>query len=89
MKKQKPMLAKIDGVDMKSLPKIPFVGDEPIDGYHEIDSLFVDSSGFGQRGEMALTIDQFIEKIKAGLAYGVTDAGQFQVYVGVFERVKE
>jgi len=86
METKKPMVAKVDGVNMTSLPKVPFVGNEPIKGWHEVDSLFVDSSGFGQRGEMALTQGQFIEQIKAGLAYGVTEAGQFQVHVGVFEK---
>ena len=87
MRKQKPMLAKQNGVDMETLPKIPFVGDEPIKGWREIDNLFVDSSGFGQRGEPALTQGQFIELIKAGFGYGVTEAGQFQVRVGVFEKI--
>ena len=86
MKLQKPMLAKENGVDMKTLPQIPFVGDEPIKGWREVDSLFVDSSGFGQRGEAALTVGQFIEQIKIGFGYGVIEARQFQVYVGVFER---
>jgi hypothetical protein len=87
MKKQKPMIAEVDGMDMESLPKIPFVGDKPIKGYREIDSLFVDSSGCGQRGEMALTIGQFLEKMKVGLFYGVTEVGQFQAHVGVFEKI--
>lgn len=86
MQTKKPMLAKENGVDMTTLPQIPFVGDKPIKGWREIDSLFVDSSGCGQRGEPALTIGQFVEQIKAGFGYGVTDAGQFQVHVGVFER---
>ena len=82
---KQPMLAKENGIDMTSLPKIPFIGDKPIKGWRKIDSLFVDSSGLGQRGEPALTQGQFVKQIKAGLAYGVTEAGQFQVRVGVFE----
>lgn len=51
-----------------------------------IETLFVDSSGFGGVAEAALTIDQFHHRIKAGFGYGVVDAGQFQVHVGVFEK---
>lgn len=85
MKSKKPMLAVKDG---QQLSDIPFVGSDPIKGWNEIDNLFVDSFGFGQIGEPALTTDQFFAKIKAGLAYGVTEFGQFQVHVGVFEKVK-
>ena len=83
MKKQKPMLATKDG---ERLFGVPFVGDKPIKGWRETDNMFVDSSGFGKPGEPALTIEQFYKQIKAGLAYGVTEAGQFQVHVGVFEK---
>jgi len=51
-----------------------------------IDTLFVDSSGFGGPGEPALTIEEFHSKIKAGFGYAIVEAGQFQVYVGVFRR---
>ena len=83
MKYEQPLQAIRDGENLMS---IPFVGDEPIEGWQEIDNLFVDSSGFGRAGEPALTIDEFYKQIKAGLAYGVTEAGQFQLYVGVFEK---
>ena len=66
---------------------IPSVNAKTCKGFKEVDSLFVDSSGFGEIGEAALTIDQFYAKVKAGLYYGVTDAGQFQVHVGVFEKI--
>jgi hypothetical protein len=49
----------------------------------------VDSSGFGQPGELALTGAEFfaaIRKIGPGKAYAIVEAGQFQVVVGVFER---
>ncbi len=48
---------------------------------------FVDSSGFGERGEAALTIDQFVDLLKPWLSYGVVGHGQFQVKVGVFRKV--
>lgn len=83
MKRSKPLVAKSDGQDMTG---IPFIGDQRHKQWELIDELFVDSSGFGQSGEPALTIDAFRAKIKAGLGYAVIDAGQFQVYVGVFKR---
>jgi hypothetical protein len=47
-------------------------------------AFFVDSSGFGQRGEPALTISEFIEQLKPGLGYGIVSVGQFQVKIGAF-----
>jgi hypothetical protein len=54
---------------------------------------FVDSSGFGELIEAALTIDQFVDVLKPHddngieLGYGVVEVGQFQVKVGVFRKV--
>ena len=50
----------------------------------ETDRFFVDSSGWGQEDEPALTINQFLKKIKAGKYYAIIEAGQFQVYVGEY-----
>jgi hypothetical protein len=47
----------------------------------------VDNSGCGQEGEMALTFDQFITKVRAGFYYGISDVGQFQVYISEFKRI--
>jgi len=44
----------------------------------------VDNSGFGQVGEMALTIGQFLGKVRQGFYYGITGVGQFQVYVSEY-----
>jgi hypothetical protein len=49
----------------------------------------VDSSGFGEAGEPALTLRQFLGKIKTGCGYAITEAGQFQVYIGEFEKTAE
>ena len=76
-----PKQAKIDG---EALADMPSVDKNNCGNWNLIDTLFVDNSGFGQDDEPALTIDQFYKKIKAGYAYGVIDAGQFQVMVGVF-----
>jgi hypothetical protein len=46
--------------------------------------IFVDSSGWGNPGETALTVDQFIAMVPAGFGYAVVEAGQFQVCVRAF-----
>lgn len=62
-------------------------------GYKLVKEWFVDSSGFGQEGEAALTIDQFQVEFDAFVAgYSkpltpkITGQGAFQVYVGLFEK---
>ena len=56
--------------------------------------LFVDSSGFGQPNEPALTIDQLISLMakllsnKPSLGFGIVSEGQFQITIGVFENVR-
>lgn len=80
---KRPTIAKEDG---QRLQHIPSLGDYRPKGWTLIDALFVDSSGFGDSSEPALTIDQFYNKVKAGFGYAVIEAGQFQVYIGVFER---
>ncbi len=66
---------------------IPDIGDNHPDGWELEEELFVDSSGFGDEGEPALTIDQFTKKIKAGYGYATIEQGQFQVHVGVFKKI--
>lgn len=64
------------------------------DGWELTEELFVDSSGFGSPGEPALTIPAFTREVERlrkedpGVGFGITDVGQFQVYVGVYHRVK-
>ena len=58
-----------------------------------IETLFVDSSGFGREGEAALTVEQFKEKVhdilenyKGENVYGaITGEGQFQVYITLYQ----
>ena len=72
-----------------------------VDNNHELDSewwavndakWFVDSSGFGRPNEPALTIDAFVAELRAYVAehpshgFALIGVGQFQVYVGAFER---
>ena len=64
------------------------------DEWEETDqSWFVDSSGFRQAGESALTMEQFREALVAYAqehpehGYGLSGVGQFQVYVSAYRRV--
>lgn len=61
-------------------------------GYELIDELFADSSGFGQDNEPALSVNQFERRIAelvrehGTLTAKITQAGMFQVYVGLFKK---
>ena len=59
-------------------------------GYKLIDKLFVDSSGFGEKGEGALTTEEleiklfdFCSEYKNIYTF-ITGIGQFQIYLGVY-----
>ncbi len=59
----------------------------------EFKKLFVDSSGWGEEGEPALTAEQFAREASdlvatthESLYWGVTEAGQFQIYVTAYKR---
>ena len=62
-------------------------------GYSLIVELFCDSSGFGSPDEPAMTPSQLIDELKRitnerGTVYtAITGQGQFQVYVGVFQKL--
>lgn len=54
------------------------------DGY-----LFVDSSGFGRRGEGALSVEEFVDwlyKSGDGFGFGIVEAGQFQVVIAAYQK---
>jgi len=63
------------------------VGNDNILGYDLIETYFVDSSGWGTECEIALTFNNFLNKVKAGFYYGIKEAGQFQVYIGEYKKV--
>ena len=71
-----------------SLP-FPFIGDYVPKGFRKVKEYFVDSSGFGRPGEPALTVDEFVEKIKVDRGCAITEAGQFQVYVAEYFKAKK
>jgi len=63
-------------------------------GYKLIKEFFVDNSGWGSSNEPALTSDRFIRDLADLLKENpscysfITNCGQFQVYVGIFKKVK-
>ena len=81
---QEPLTAFVDGD--KAVLKCPKLGDYVPDGWTLKEKLFVDNTGWGSEGEPALTVKQFLAKVKEGLGYAIVEEGQFQVYIGVFEK---
>ena len=78
--------------DLKAMPPFPFpsVGDYVAPGWERTaNSFFVDSSGFGQSGEPALTAREFLAQIKPGYGYAIIEEGQFQVKVAEYKKEKE
>ena len=66
---------------------------EKLTGLKEVDTLFVDSSGFGDEHEPALTVNAFqaevnklVKKYRGRLYAGLTGIGQFQVYITFFRK---
>lgn len=62
----------------------PFLGTHVPRGWVMVNTYFVDSSGFGDEDDPALTHEQFLEKLQIGRGYAIIEAGEFQVYVGEF-----
>jgi hypothetical protein len=69
------------------LRQMPFLGTYEPEGWNKVEELFVDSSGFGAPDEPAMTQEQFLKAVKPGLGYAITEAGEFQVYVGVYKPI--
>ncbi len=69
--------------DMKMFIDADFDGLE----FEQVDSHFVDSSGFGKKGEPALTADEFLEKVKAGRFYAIIGIGRFQIHIGEYIKI--
>ena len=90
-----PLLLAEPSVVRPSFP-FPFLGDYVPPGWTKTDEeWFVDSSGFGQESEPALTVVAF-KKVLAeyvhdfpGRGFGITSAGQFQVYVAAYALATE
>jgi hypothetical protein len=79
--------------DTQQVPfPFPFLGDYIPKGWKLVDELFVDASGFGAEDEPALTVRSFLALLKKDVedgnpyGYAITQAGQFQVYVGRYKK---
>ena len=70
------------------LDKIPNIGDFRPKQFKLIQEFFVDASGFGAQGEAAITFQEFVKQAKIGKAYAIIAAGQFQIWVGEFEKME-
>ena len=82
-----------DEVDLLQRFPFPFLGDYVPDGWELVETFFVDTSGFGTDHEPALSERQFREVLKDTIAthrhqgWAITEAGQFQAYVGQYRQV--
>lgn len=85
-KGKQPYIAKCNGDP--NVFGCPNFGNYRPKGWQLGETYFVDNSGFGSEGEPALTPRQFGFKVKEGFGYAIIEAGQFQVYIGEFERVR-
>jgi hypothetical protein len=82
--------------EIRTYPPFPFpnLGSHRPKGWKLVDELFVDSSGWGAGDEPALSVRQLVAKLLELQAsdktygYGIIETGQFQLYLGVFERRK-
>lgn len=61
---------------MAGTEKIPFLGDYVPKGFYLLEELFVD--------EPAMTLERFLSSLEIGKGYAIREAGEFQVYVGVY-----
>lgn len=77
-----------DATTFEDIRHIPNFGDYRPKGWKLVETYFVDSSGFGAPNEPALTIDEFMNKLKKGHGYAIVEAGQFQVYIAEFVKTR-
>ena len=81
--------AREQGLEPSFEPPIPGLGEYIPAGWQLQAIVFCDSSGFGNDSEAALSVAEFehYRAMHPEYAYGVIDAGQFQVHVGAFLQV--
>lgn len=66
----------------------PMIGDYEPKGWKAVgEPLFVDTSGFGEPGELSLTLPQLLDELKQGRGYAFIEQGQFQSYLQPFEKL--
>jgi len=72
-----------------TMPPFPFpdLGRHVPKGWKDTgDRLFCDSFGIGDPDEPALTVTQLKAVLEVGKAYAIVEQGQFQLYLGIFEK---
>ena|SRR5579872_1588999 len=85
-----------EAAEIETMPPFPFpmIGDLRPKGWTLKDTLFVDASGFGADNEAALSVSQLLAKLRelyaenSSFGYALIEVGQFQAYLGVFERTR-
>jgi len=80
-----PYLAESNGD--KNVVNPPFIGVFVPYAYEVVDTFFVDKTGIGADSEPALTLDQFLAKVKKGFYYAIKEEGQFQIYIREFKKL--
>jgi hypothetical protein len=95
-RRERPALLRVAAGDQFCWPPVvvvPFVGDagDDYDRDHErLDTLFVDTSGFGQPGEPALTMGQLGGRLRelttehGPVLLATVEQGQFQAHLAVW-----
>lgn len=77
------------GFDPEDLRHIPYTGTLKFPGYKFVESLFVDASGMGDEDEPAMTFRAFTQYVREhvpyGYCYAISQAGEFQVYIDVYQ----
>ena len=48
---------------------------------------FVDKTGWGSKGEPAITVTEMAALIRPGYGYAIVEEGQFQIGIGVFKKL--
>lgn len=84
----------INNIGIDFFRSIPNIGSLDIsETWDEVESVLVDSSGCGQPGEPALTLDAALEFVikhaskSAKRGFALTSQGQFQVVLSVFDKI--
>ena len=68
------------------ITSIPNIGSYRPKSWELVEELFVDSYGLEAPGEPALTVSQLkATGYREGMGYAIIEAGQFQLYIGIFK----
>jgi hypothetical protein len=90
MDRKVPLIAERDDIMnmyllWEHLRHMPFVGEYEPRGYTKVSEYFVDSTCFKRPDEPSLARDQFLNNVKVGHSYAITDMGDSQMCIGEFK----